>query len=67
MLHDTPAFTLIMFMLQITYEMKDLTLLLLAIVPKDSSLHEFLGVAFSLIVIMLQANSLNWEHGFPIS
>ena len=32
---------------------------------KDSLPHEFLGAAFSLIMIMQQANSLFWES--PVS
>ena len=49
MLHDTPAFTL---------KNEKLDTLASCNCTEDSPLHEFLSVAFSLIMIMLQANSL---------
>ena len=58
---NTATFTLIMFMLQITmskiYKNDILTLLLLAIMTKNHlDTAGVFSVAFSLIVIMLQAN-----------
>ena len=62
MLHNTVALILITFMLQITCEkMKKLDTFASCNCAKISLLHEFLGVAFSLITIMLQTNFLFWE------
>ena len=56
--HNTATFTLIMFMLQIT-ELKEQYLDTFAShnYNKESFLLEFLSVAVSLFVIMLQSNS----------
>ena len=62
MLSDTVALTLIVFMLQITCEKYEkLDTLASWNCSEDSLLHEFVGVAFSLIMMMLQTNFLFWE------
>ena len=58
--HDTGTLTLIVY---VTDHLKNEKLDTLASCncTKDSFLHEFLGLAFSLIVIMPQTNFLLWE------
>ena len=57
MLYDTVSLTLIVFMLQITCGKKTkLDTLVSHNCTNDLFLHEFLGAALSLVMIMLQAN-----------
>ena len=66
--HNTTTLTLIMFMLQIIWRKNEkLDTLASHNCTKDSFLHKFLGVAFSLIVIMLQTNFLLWRVLFGLS